>query len=340
MGPRYFVKPIGRPDCFLNAPLPDDVAISDETPAAVAELQGQMFPTAGRARATINTRTWSTDVRVVNPDQPMEPVTLTRTDDAAKALRDTLALEGVPVPADWQPQADSDKSLSIIMPDDVRIGPDGQEYVGTDWELWRARRDATGALLCDWGMRHCGLSSHSPGHAVNRFTKYPDRKAPALPTDPVKAALYEEAAWGSTASSILLCGGILTVEDVLRGRVDHALGLSIVEPAKQIWNAIRWPATRSDGFVVGHLPEGLRFRLPPGTQIPAGVHPLCALVIQAARDYGLVIWDKAGAVSLRGEPGVFDLQQGTAASQVLNGFPWSALQVLAIGSDAVPNVSQ
>lgn len=336
MPPRYYDKSIGRPDCFLNAPLADDaLALPNETPAAIVELRSQMYPTSGRARATVNTRTWSTDLRSVTPEQTKVPVTLTRTDTAARPLKTVLFEEGVPIPDDWQPQADSDKSLSIIMPDDVRIGPDGQRHIGTGWELWHARRDITGAVFCDWGWRHCGLSSHSPGHAVDRFTKWPDRKAPDLPTDPPKKALYEEAAWGSTASSILMCGGMLTIEDVIRGRVEHVLGLSVVAPAKQTWDSVRKPATRSDGTVVGGaLPEGLIFRLPASTIIP-NAHPICQLIVQAARDHGIVIWDKAGAVSFRAEPAVADMFGGTPASQILNEFPWGQMQVVAYAGDPV-----
>ena len=81
----------------------------------------------------------------------------------------------------------------------------------------------------------------------------------------------------------------------------------------------------------------MRLRLPPDYVVPASLSPVGRMIAQAARDYGLVIWDRAGALSLRAEPGVKPYFAGKLPSSVLDGFPWGRLEVLTTGSDSKPN---
>ena len=174
----------------------------------------------------------------------------------------------------------------------------------------------------------------NPGYWVDRTNgaTYPD-----LPSDPVAASTFESRLWGATATSLPLAAGEITAEDVRRGRIDHALGFAAL-PAS-IAKGYRWPAQRGDGYVTSGAPlqEGMRLRLPPGTRCAAMAQRIGRMVCEAATRFGIVLWDRSGSLSFRAEPAVVPAFAGVAPSQVLAGFPWERLQVLATGSAADPN---
>jgi hypothetical protein len=120
------------------------------------------------------------------------------------------------------------------------------------------------------------------------------------------------------------------------------MGIALVETAGN--DVYSWPANRSDGYNPSNspnrIPEGLRFRLDPTIDVDAlEMHPVGRIVAKAAQTYGFVVWDKAGAISLRAEnpksftttglpnpyPAVWN---GTPTYEVLRGFPWERLQFL------------
>ncbi|UUZ55388.1 hypothetical protein LP419_06540 [Massilia sp. H-1] len=101
---------------------------------------------------------------------------------------------------------------------------------------------------------------------------------------------------------------------------------------------------RSDGLnplgVPNRIPQGLRFRLDPTIQVDS--LPMTAVsktIAKAAQKYGFVVWDKAGAISLRAQnPKTYTamgqvnpyptLFWGKPSYAVLDGFPWDKLQFL------------
>ena len=69
------------------------------------------------------------------------------------------------------------------------------------------------------------------------------------------------------------------------------------------------------------------------------MHSVGKIIARAAQTYGFVVWDKAGAISLRaqnplsytalGKPDPYvGLFAGTRSYAILNGFPWDRLQFL------------
>jgi hypothetical protein len=143
--------------------------------------------------------------------------------------------------------------------------------------------------------------------------------------------------WGATATGLPLLGGLVTEADLERGYINHALAISLVETERGYWS---WPAQRTDGdtFTPGitPIPEGTRFRLNPNLNI-ASLHlpTLDRMLAQAAQTYGIVVRDKAGAVSFYGQdpvnlssnpwPQVFD---NDSPATYLSWFPWNQLQAL------------
>ena len=202
----------------------------------------------------------------------------------------------VPVPRTARPAPGSDRHLVVWQP-----------ATDTMWEFWLTQRKPDG-WHARWGakLRHV---SRSPG--VN----------PA-PT-------------GATASGLPLVGGLMTLGELRRGRIDHALSVAI--PTTRAGVAA-WPATRTDGQDPSRtaIPEGTRFRLDPRVDVGRlGLPPAARAMARAAQRYGIIVRDKAGAVVFygqippRSQPKAYQtLFRGAYPNQLLAHFPWNRLQVV------------
>jgi hypothetical protein len=133
-------------------------------------------------------------------------------------------------------------------------------------------------------------------------------------------------------------GGLIRLDEWKGGEIDHALAMAIPDIKR---NAIVWPATRSDGDYGGlnAIPMGTRLRIDPALDVESlSMSPAGKMIARAAQRYGIVIRDHAdGAVTFYGEdpaptgadpyPQIFN---GQSPNEVLRGFPWDRLQVLAV----------
>lgn len=248
----------------------------------------------------INAVEYSTPVYTVPADQPTARVTLDEVASSAPELQ--RAWERVPIPDDAKAAPGSDKHLVVWQPS-----------TDTMWEFWLAEHRQDG-WHARWGGRMENLSEN-PGHYTAPHTR-----------------------WGATATSLPLLGGLMRLDEMKRGRIDHALALSLPEAAKEIFS---WPAQRTDGWTwtpdINAIPEGTRFRLDPRLDI-AGLDlpPLTRMMAEAAQRYGIVVRDKAGAVAFYGEdpgptghdpyPEIFAPEKW--ANHLLADFPWEHLQAL------------
>lgn len=137
---------------------------------------------------------------------------------------------------------------------------------------------------------------------------------------------------GGSAAGLTATGTIITLEDLRRGSIDHALSVSTL----QIYNnkyadpqgmSASWPAIRNDGFCTGTpnpawdsahyqniwngvgnnpdncLREGQRLRLPADFDTSTISDPLARMVAEAARDYGIIVHDFGGCFCIQGESG-------------------------------------
>jgi hypothetical protein len=75
-----------------------------------------------------------------------------------------------------------------------------------------------------------------------------------------------EASWGASATSLPLVAGTMLLRELARGRIDHALAISIPQPRAR---AFAWPAQRTDGLSLDPhaLPEGAHLRLDPNLDL-------------------------------------------------------------------------
>jgi hypothetical protein len=208
----------------------------------------------------------------------------------------------VPIPSGAKPAAGTDGSLTVWQP-------------GTDkiWDFWQLSQSAGGAWTAKWGGEMDSVSSN-PGY----FTH---------------SGLTNN--WGGTASGLPLLGGLITLADLKRGYINHALAMAVPQATQGVFS---WPAQRSDGRFTGgvSLPEGLRFRLDPTINIDSlGLPYFERMLAQAAQTYGIVIRDQSGCVSIYAQDPTttgsnpwaapFD---GWSEGTYLSWFPWSHLQAL------------
>jgi hypothetical protein len=291
---------------FWNAPLSPDEELDSRSGALVGELVAQVREEiAARHGPWIGTNKSSTPIYRVPPDQPLVEVKL----DSQIPHGPYEAFEAVPLPPDARPAAGADRHLTVWQPSTDRL-----------WEFFGLERRPDG-----WHARWGGAIrsvSNSPGYYTS--SSWPG------------ARFY----WGATATSLPVAGGVITVDELRRGRIDHALALNIKRVRAGVFS---WPAQRSDGRTPGEdqIPEGARFRLDPQLDIGAlGLHPVTQAIALAAQRHGMVVRDKSTTVALYAEdPSPFghdpypDLLAPYYPGQVnrfLDEFPWEHLQLLKL----------
>ncbi len=249
----------------------------------------------------INTREYSSPVYTVGASQPTVRVAL---DSGNPQLQG--ALNAVPIPAGAAPAAGSDANMIVRQP-------------ATDsmWDFWRLQKRSDGWHAGGGGaMRNV---STSPGYYT------PDAWSGA------------QSWWGATATGLPLLGGMMTIAELQRGRIDHALAMAVPHARAGVWS---WPAAHGDGDSSdpNSLPEGARLRLDPTLDLKKlNLPPLTRMMAEAAQRYGIVLRDRAGCVAFVGEdpsplttnpyPAIFGKSY---PNQLLASFPWRSLQVLRL----------
>jgi hypothetical protein len=247
----------------------------------------------------INSSSYSTPIYTVPLGQPDVSVTLTEPN-----LTLQQALDRVPLPAGAQPAAGTDMHLVVWQPS-----------TDTMWEFWKLQRSSTGGWTAGWGGVINDLSAN-PGYYTGA-----------------------DALWGATATSLPLLGGLITIDDLERGQIDHALAMAVPDTA---YEAYIWPAERTDGIdtAAGAIPEGTRFRIPAGVDLHSlNLPPVTLELAEAAQRYGIIVRDTAANVAFYAEDPTPTGSNPYAGfwgaskwpSTIMKAFPWSLLQVVDDG---------
>jgi hypothetical protein len=108
------------------------------------------------------------------------------------------------------------------------------------------------------------------------------------------------AGWTSAdAAGLPILPGLARYEDVARGRIDHALRFTVERTRR----AYVWPATHfaSDATDPSLPPMGMRFRLKRSYPL-AGFPPQARIVLQALKDYGMIVADNGSNWFVSGAP--------------------------------------
>src|SRR5947209_2054282 len=210
-----------------NAPLdPASAAMSADFQTDVAsELKQGIGP-------WIETGTSSTPIYRVGPGTPRVPVSVDPGILNSWRLPLQAAFQLVPIPAGAAPAAGPDAHMTIWQP-----------ATDTLWEFFKARHDATG-----WHAKWGGAIEHvsrNPGY-------YSTASWPGL----------SQPNWGATATSLPVAGGVITLDELKAGHIDHALAINLPYPRAGVY---AWPAQRSDGTGTdpNAIPEGAHLRPDP-----------------------------------------------------------------------------
>ena len=259
---------------------------------------------AGRG-PSISTTSYAVPIYQVGAEQATVRVQL---DSPTPAPALQAAFAEVPLPADARASGGSDANLVVYQPSTDRL-----------WEFWRFRRGPDGPEA-SWGG------------AIENVSQNPGVYGP-------EAWPGARPWWGSSASSLSIAGGLITLEDLEAGVIDHALALAI--PGVLI-GVHSLPARRADGTSESPLalPEGAHLRLDPGLDLTQlSMPPITRMLAEAAQRYGLFVRDGAsvvhffgqdpvslgGANPYAGDSGYFE---GRWPTELLASFPWEHLQLL------------
>lgn len=293
---------IFAPTSFWYQAIPANVALHPNSANFTADVERQIRTYWNNV--TINTNAYASPVYNAAAGTRTAPVQFW--DCQGKRYTDPSIVQqwsAVPMPAYAVPAAGTDVEMTVYQPSSDSI-----------WEFWQARNQG-GVWQACWGGRMQNVSKSNGIWPVG---------------------------YGTTATGLPFLGGQITAEELKRGEIRHAIGISLVDLESS--NIVSWPANRSDGWNPNKAPnriaEGQRFRLDPTLNIDTmKLHPVAKVIAKAAQKYGFVVWDRAGAVGLRAQnPATYTaigqanpypaLFNGTAQYAVMNGFPWNRLQFL------------
>ena len=294
---------IFSPDSFWYKPIPATAALHPNSSNYVQEFLRQK--TAYYGNVNINTVSYTSPI--FYSYWGTKKVNVTEWDCQRKGYKDRVLAEqwtNVPVPAWAIPAKGTDAEMSVY-----------DAATDTLWEFWRMRKNTAGNWEACWGGRIQNAKTNQ-----GTFKTY----------------------YGTTATSIPFIGGQIMAEELAAGEIKHAMGISLPDIEKH--TIFSWPAQRSDGVnplnVPNRIPEGARLRLDPTVNVDAlPMSKAGKIIAKAAQTYGFVVWDRAGAISLRaqntysytqlGKPNPYPaLFEAKPAYAVLNGFPWHKLQFM------------
>jgi hypothetical protein len=293
------------PHSIWNRPVPAKALLDPHSAQDVGSLDAEIVGEEQANRGpSINTVSYSVPIYTVPAGQPSVSVTLSQ-NPPARSLQ--AAWSAVPLPAAAQPAAGTDGQLVVWQPSSDRM-----------WEFWRLVYGPNG-----W--------SASWGGAMQKVSGNPGVYGP-------RAWHGARPWWGASASSLPIVGGLITLEDLQLGEINHAVALSIPNVRGGVYAS---PAQRTDGVsdAPNSLPEGAHLRLDPKLNL-ASLHlpRLTLMIAQAAQRYGIVVRDQApivtffaqdptptGADPYAGPTGYFE---GEYPFQLLASFPWGRLELL------------
>jgi hypothetical protein len=283
-------------------------AVDSGSVALIGALDGEVVRelelTSGPQLA-IDTIAYSTPIYTVPANEATVPVSLNNKPKPALSA----AWSEVPLPANAQAAAGTDGDLVVWQPATDRM-----------WEFWRLTHNSKG-----WSASWGGAMQHV---STNAGVYGPEAWPGATPW------------WGVTASSLPLAGGLITLEDLADGQINHALAMSIPNVRANQYSS---PAQRTDGTSTSQLslPEGAHLRLDPNLKLKSLHLPQLTLEIaQAAQRYGIYIRDSSpnigfyaqdptptGSNPYTGQGGYYE---GKTPTQLLTSFPWQHLQLLTM----------
>ena len=187
--------------------------------------------------------------------------------------------EDVPIPKEATPDPEEDAHLAVIDLDRMLA-----------WDMWGLVQHADGSWTSKTGMKYKldgeGVFSTEDFDIINGESVHfhgPSR-----------------------AAGVPIIAGLIMYDEVMAGKICHKLSCATRFNAKQ---EFVYPASWTDGFTEGGIPEGAVIQLDPGLDLSLfDLYPGEVVVAKALQEYGMVVVDVAGgspiyAEGLWGHPG-------------------------------------
>jgi hypothetical protein len=290
---------------FWNEPLSVGASLDPSSAAIVGAFNRVVAKEAPNNGLNINTTAYSVPIYTVPANQPTVKVLVNKPNSSGWPLQ--AAWAAVPLPANAQPAKGTDKTLAVWQPSTDKL-----------WEFWSFERTLIGPMA-KWGG---AMERVSQGPGVYTSLSWPGSKPQ----------------WGSSASSLAITGGLITLEDLQMGQIDHALAMAVPGPRAGVYAS---PAQRTDGTSSEpfSLPEGAHLRLDPSLDLSTLHLPhLMLMMAEAAQRYGIFVRDRSANITFYAQDptptgtnpyiGAHGYFEGRCQCKLLTEFPWSHLQLL------------
>lgn len=293
----------------ITTPIDDSWVLHPDSDAVAALLSEE------GTNQIVNTESFAVPVVESDPDEPLLPLAITRSEVDDWGTNDLSTIDGLRVPEGTRAAPGSDGKLVVIDRENDRV-----------LDMFQAVRTDTG-----WEATWGGVYPLS-GNGASRYPVYegqgPNGREFPLPIS---------RATGSGLSSL---AGLLTVADMAAGEIDHALVFATDRACgPENLGPFFSPATTTDGWVTDQtcMPEGARVQLDPSIDLTSlDLTRAEFAVARALQVYGAFCIDNGG--SRMGF--IAELPPDDAGVQVyrdaglegdyslLEGVPWDQLRVL------------
>jgi hypothetical protein len=251
-----------------------DSALQLETLRSVLESQFQLPPVL-----TVNATRWTAPIHFVDAEA-CPPVSVASTGGLHESVDPDGdgRVDGLPIPEGAWADSEEDGHMVIV---------DARQRKA--WEFSRFGRNIFGGWT---------TSTHAQWNLDGLGTMPP---------------FSGERWWraGSTGSAAPLVGGIITLAEMQRQRIDHALGIALPTTGKSAsksegstFELCRPVAARTDGLGLGpeFILEGARLQLDPNLDLDAlGLNSAARTIARALQVYGAYVWDSGRGFSLRAQ---------------------------------------
>ena len=263
---------------FWNQPLPENVEIDPRSDAWIELLKRE--PTLDHF--DFNNTSWTVPVYEVDSLTPTFDIKLHYLDETEKKYRLTKRDhyghgpgfgEGVPIPENAMPDPKKDAHLALV---------DWGRMLA--WDMWGLKRLPDGSWESKTGMKY-RLDGDGIFH-----------------TEDYKGILDDESVHfhgPSRASGVPAIAGLIMYDEVKAGEIRHKLSFASRFAAFQ---EFVFPASWTDGWVKGGIPEGAVLQLDPDLDLSQfDLLPGEVVVARALQKYGMVLVDVAAGQSIYAE---------------------------------------
>ncbi len=275
-------------DSFWNSPLEERVKVSPYS-EQWCELLHESHAFRNYAGLHINLFAWTLPVYTVDasvPKQKLRPkltycpysqghvVAMGRnTEELSHMGLHHSVLDGVPIPEGAFTDKEADAHMVVVAPHENRI-----------YDLWQCMRNTDG----QW-WSNSAIAYELEGSGVF------DEEIITGIEDGQSVHFYGPC----RASGVPACAGLIRRDEVMSGEIQHKLAFACEVAALQ---EFVFPATWTDGWLPGGLPEGCILQLDPTLDLDTlSLNTAGKVVAKALQKYGAVLVDNAGGATLYGE---------------------------------------